>query len=322
MLTTKKIIYTSLKILLGLTCLIIFYFKLKPQLTPNNINYIKQNALTTTGFIYLLLAFILVIVNWGIEAFKWQKITQQIEKIKYSTAFKSVLSGVCLGNFAPGRATEFIGKIFYFNSTNRPAITVLHFINGLFQLIITVLFGCLALSYNINFFSQNNMWIVNLSVALSIIVIIIFICCLIYSNCLISFITKKLLKQTITHFNFEISKSLIVQLLLLSTVRYFVFCLQFYLVLILFNYQSLSLSIFFSLALYYLFTTIIPMLSFIEPVIRATIVLIVFANTNFNSLELSLTALIIWLINIIFPSIVGYIFLVSNKFQFNLIKQK
>ncbi len=64
------------------------------------------------------------------------------------------------------------------------------------------------------------------------------------------------------------------------------------------------------------------MLSFIEPVIRATIVLIVFSNTNFNSIELSLTALIIWLINIIFPSIIGYVFLINNKFQFNLVKQK
>jgi len=322
LLSTKKIIYTSLKILLGLACLIIFYLKLKPQFTTENIFYIKQNALSKTGIIYLVLALLLVFLNWGIEAFKWQKITQQIEKINYSTAFKSVLSGVCLGNIAPGRATEFIGKIFYFNSNNRPAITVLHFINGLFQLIITVFFGCLALTYNFKHFNQNNIWIANLSIALSVIVIIIFICSLIYSNWLLNFISKKILKQSITQFNFVISRPLIFQLLFLSVIRYFVFCLQFYIVLILFNFQALTLSIFFSLALYYLFTTIIPMLSFIEPVIRATIVLIVFSNTNFNSIELSLTALIIWLINIIFPSIIGYVFLINNKFQFNLVKQK
>lgn len=320
--SSKKIIYAALKILLGLACLIIFYYKLKPQFTTQNIDYIKQNALSKTGIMFFVLALILVFVNWGIEAFKWQKITKQIEKINYSTAFKSVFSGVCLGNIAPGRATEFIGKIFFFNSNNRPAITVLHFINGLFQLIITVFFGCLALTYNFKYFSYNNIWIANLSIVLSVIVIIIFICSLIYSNWLLNFISKKILKQSITQFNFVISKSLIFQLLFLSILRYFVFCLQFYLVLILFNFQVLTLSIFFSLALYYLFTTIIPMLSFIEPAIRATIVLIVFSNTNFNSIELSLTALIIWLINIIFPSVIGYLFLINNKFQFNLVKQK
>lgn len=270
------------------------------------------------GFLMLMLSLSLVFVNWGIEAFKWQAITQQVQTIKFSVAFKSVFSGVCVGNLAPGRATEFLGKIIYFNSDNRPAITVLHFVNGLFQLIVTVFFGCMALSNNINLFSGTYSWIADLSIILSLSVLLVFSFMLVFLNKLINLLTKKLAKKRAFEFNVKLTRTLLFKLILGSFVRYFVFCLQFLLVLKIFRNHELNIALCYSMMLYFLFTTVIPMISFVEPAIRATIALIVFAGTGFTEIELSLAALLVWIINIILPSAIGYIFLIKQKFDFKL----
>lgn len=270
------------------------------------------------GFLMLMLSLSLVFVNWGIEAFKWQAITQQVQTIKFSVAFKSVFSGVCVGNLAPGRATEFLGKIIYFNSDNRPAITILHFVNGLFQLIVTVFFGCMALSNNINLFSGTYSWIADLSIILSLIVLLVFSFMLVFLNKLINLLTKKLAKKRAFEFNVKLTRKLLFKLILGSFVRYFVFCLQFLFVLKIFRNHELNIALCYSMMLYFLFTTVIPMISFIEPAIRATIALIVFAGTGFTEIELSLAALLVWIINIILPSAIGYIFLIKQKFDFKL----
>ena len=90
---------------------------------------------------------------WGIESYKWNIITKQIESVSYTTSLKSVFSGICVGNIAPGRAMEFLAKIMFFKPENRPSVTVLHFINGMFQMLITVTSGLIAITYKLN---QNN----------------------------------------------------------------------------------------------------------------------------------------------------------------------
>ena len=83
-------------------------------------NKIANSAHTILGFDleygYLIIALILVPVNWGIETFKWKYLIKKIEYISFSKAFKSILSGVTIGIFTPNRMGEFAGRIFYLES--------------------------------------------------------------------------------------------------------------------------------------------------------------------------------------------------------------
>jgi len=76
--------------------------------------------------------------------------------------------------------------------------------------------------------------------------------------------------------------------------------------------------IFAGIAIYYLITTTIPMISIIEAPIRAAIALIVFQDLEISSSVVALTSILIWLLNIILPSIYGYIVLVKQNFDFKL----
>ncbi len=262
----------------------------------------------------MIVALFLMPFNWGIESYKWKLVTTQIEGIPYKIALKSVFSGICVGNITPGRAMEFLAKIYFFKPKNRPDVTVLHFINGMFQMLITVTVGLMAVSFKLSQTNKASNFIYY--VIIGGIFLILFFCWAILN---VSFIQNKLKRLKWFKINetaqIHFSKSLIIQLISLSILRYLVFTSQF---LILFNAlspQNNLLETFMSIAAYFMLTSLIPMVSFIEPAIRAAIALFVF-NTGDNTVYVVLSSTFVWLINVVVPSIIGYIIILREKIDF------
>jgi hypothetical protein len=111
---------------------------------------------------------------------------------------------------------------------------------------------------------------------------------------------------------------LLLKLVVLSMMRYFVFSLQFYLV-----YRVLSLpmpvmQMASSIAVYFMLTSLIPMVSFIEPAIRAAIALFVFNQVNDSYISVVLSATLLWFINVVLPSVIGYLIILKAKINFNI----
>src|SRR5690606_4925553 len=130
-----------IKLFVGVGSFVFIYTRLKNDLTPDKIQLLYNSLFSPTALFYLSLVLCLIPINWGIESYKWKLITAPIQWVSYRTATKSIYSGLCLGNLSPGRATEFLAKIIYFKIDNRPKITVLHFVGGMFQLSITIVAG-------------------------------------------------------------------------------------------------------------------------------------------------------------------------------------
>lgn len=255
-------------------------------------------------------------VNWGIESYKWKSITRQAETVSYGTALKSVFSGICVGNIAPGRAMEFLAKIVFFKPENRPTITILHFINGMFQMLITSIVGIISITYKLNQVNQSAT-IVYLVIAGGV-VMIAFFCWAILN---VAFIQKKL--KFIKWFRnmdeaqpIQFSKTLIIKLISLSIVRYLVFTTQFYAIYIVLSPDSSAIHVFTSVAGYFMFTSLIPMISFIEPAIRGAIAIFVFNGADDNAVNVILASTFVWIINVVLPSIVGYIVIFREKIEF------
>ena len=310
--------------LIGLGSFFIIYLRLKSDLTSEKLELLGALAFSLEGLICFGFCLLLIPINWGIESFKWKIITEPVEKINFKTAMHSVYSGVCLGNLAPGRATEFLAKIIFFKIENRPKITALHFINGMFQLCVTYLFGLTALFFQLKQFEGDNMWLAYTTSTIAVVIFAIFIFCLVKIDLILNFITKKLNKQQVPgDFKYTFTAQKLIQLFGLSLIRYFVFALQFLLLIWLFHQQPLNFSIFVGMALYYLITTTIPMISVLEAPIRAAIALIVFHDSGISDSALALSSVLIWLINIILPSIYGYSILLKQNFDFKIFgKQK
>ena len=254
--------------------------------------------------------------NWGIECYKWKLTTSLIEPISYKTATKSVFAGICAGNLAPGRAIEFLAKIVFFKVENRPSITVLHFINGMFQMLITVLMGVISITYKLN--SSNHSSNLIYFIIILGILLILFFCWAIFN---VSFIQKKL--KFIKWFqkmddaqNIHFTLPLIGKLLLLSILRYMAFTSQFYFIYHALCPQTPIIHVFMSISAYFMITSAVPMISYIEPAIRAAIALFVFNNPTDIAVSVVLASTFVWIINVVVPSIIGYIVIFREKIEF------
>jgi hypothetical protein len=311
---SKKITILILKISIGLISFWLIYSKLAgiPHLKEQCAFWLSSPSM----YVILAISLLLMPLNWGIESYKWQTITRQVQSTSYLTALKSVFSGICFGNIAPGRAIEFLAKIFYFKPENRPQITVLHFINGMFQMLITVTVGVIAIIYKLNTINSSHNFIY-LIIAGGFFLILLFGWAILN----VTFIQSKL--QFIKWFNkMDLSshqpftKALIIKLISLSVLRYLVFTTQFYLVYNAMAVQTNFIEIFMSIAAYFMLTSLIPMISYIEPAIRAAIALFVFNTTSDSTITIVLSSTFVWIINVVIPSIIGYIFILQEKIDF------
>jgi hypothetical protein len=318
----KKILSILIKLLIGIGSFLIIYFRLKSDFTPDKINLITQQAFSLRGLSLAVLCFLLIPINWGIEAYKWRLITKPIQDINYKTATKSVYAGVCLGNLAPGRATEFLAKILFFKIENRPHITVLHFIGGMFQLSITIIAGFFALIFELKHLQGSSTWLMNLTMGIGVVLLITLIVCIYKIDRILHLLAKKIRKGTnIVTFNYKFTPKMLIQLFGFSALRYCVFFLQFFLLIYIFH-PSLTQAILPGIALYFLITTVLPMISAVEAAIRAAIALLVFKNSGISDSVLALSSVLIWLVNIIIPSIFGYYILWRQNFNFKLFKKE
>jgi hypothetical protein len=114
----------------------------------------------------------------------------------------------------------------------------------------------------------------------------------------------------------QFSKTLILKLVALSIVRYLVFTTQFYLIYSVLSPGSPAIHVFTSVAGYFMFTSLVPMISFIEPAIRGAIAIFVFNGVNDNPVNVILASTFVWIINVVVPSIIGYIIIFREKIEF------
>jgi len=284
---------------------------------------LSQAAFSGKGLSLLFLCLLLIPLNWGIEARKWQIITRPVEYISYRRATKSVYSGVCLGNLAPGRATEFLAKIIFFHISNRPKVTVLHFVGGMFQLSVTVVAGLTALIYQLNNFGDDYSWMVRTTSVIGVLLLLALIICIYKIDSLLNVIAKRISKgEPMEEFVYRFTPKSLAQLFGYSILRYAVFYSQFVIILFVFSPLALDYTVFSGIALYFLITTTLPMISVLEAAIRAAVALVVFKGSGISDTILALSSVLIWLVNIIIPSIFGYLILLRQNFNFKLFKSK
>ncbi len=272
-------------------------------------NFTLQRILLLVGVLLLMP------LNWLIEVKKWQKITANTSALDFSTALKSVLSGITTGYITPNRIGEFAGRILYLPHEKRAAGTLLSFINGLTQnAIIMLLGGISALFYFTQYNHYHNSYLIFLYIALVVLVGAVF-----YFS--FPFIVqkikekkwdkKKIIQQLIEAVSLFQSKDLLV-ILLWSAVRFVVFNVQFFLLLQFFGIHLTLTQAFISIPTMYLLITFTPSFAFSEPAIRGAYSVFVLGLFSTNQIGIILTGITLWLINFVIPLLIGT-FLTTTK---------
>ena len=98
-------------------------------------------AVNGPGWWRLWLVVLLMPVNWGIEARKWQLAMRPDGGISFNDAFKAIFTGATMASFTPNRMGEYLGRILYVEEGRRVAAISLTMICSIAQLLVTLIIG-------------------------------------------------------------------------------------------------------------------------------------------------------------------------------------
>lgn len=290
-------------------------------------NLIKQ-TLVEKGWKVISFVFVLMILNWGLEARKWQLLATKVQPISYWSAYKAILTGQAFALNTINRSGDFVGKVLYLEEGNRLRAIGLSLIGSMSQILVTFSLGFISLTILRFTLLDNQAILPGLSVfwldALLIGLIPgIFLFGVFYFNVAlvirwmerIPFVSKYkfFLEKMENLHNKELTR-----ILLLSLFRYVVFVVQNVLLLKVFgvaaNWQILVCLI----SVLFMLMAMIPTIALAELGIRGKLSLELFGLVSTNQLSILGASAGIWIINLIIPAMFGTVFLLGLR----LFKQK
>ena len=99
-----------------------------------------------------------------------------------------------------------------------------------------------------------------------------------------------------------------------SNIRYFIFSLQFIILLNIFGVDITFLNALLSVMLIFFFITITPTITIAEIGVRGSVAIFVLGLFSSNDIAILSSTTLLWLINLILPAIIGSFFIFSLKF--------
>ncbi|MCK9203771.1 MAG: flippase-like domain-containing protein [Bacteroidales bacterium] len=312
-----------------------FGFIYKQVVYKNDVAAILKNfegEFSKPGFVKgMILMVLLMIINWGIEAWKWEFLIGKIEKVSFIKAFQAVLSGVSISSFTPNRIGEFFGRVFILEKASHIEGILITVLGSMSQLLITILAGSLSLLVFIpnylsdTVFSHGYLYYSLVAIVLSFDVLILG---LFFNVSFLSSLKEKILKNGLKKlrkffriFSFYHNKE-IGKVILLSFLRYGVFSFQFFLLLRLFGVAIPFFQAQVLISLLFFIMAVVPTIALTEIGIRGSVAIYIFGlyfsrvNPSHPGCTLCIFAAstLLWLINVGVPALIGSLFLFRLQF--------
>jgi hypothetical protein len=296
--------------------------KLQPHL-HESINLIKEAPFGKQAWKFWLVIF-LALINWGIEARKWQVLVKPIQQMSFWRAYKSVLSGVALSLNTPNRMGEYGGRILYLKEGNRIKGISLSIAGSISQLIITLILGCCGLTYILFFQTAHTGPLMELPVFwirvllfISLMMTVLLLLFFFRLSWLIRLVEKiPATKKIIEYINVleEFTAKLLLRLLSLSFFRYLVFVIQYILLLQVLDVQIFWVECFWIISILFLVLAIVPSFAIADLGIRGKFSTELLSVYSANTLGILGTTFGIWFINLFIPALAGSILILGIKF--------
>jgi uncharacterized membrane protein YbhN (UPF0104 family) len=97
---------------------------------------------------WILAAGGLLPINMLLEGAVWWLLATRVDReATLGTAYGSLLSGYAVGLFTPGRVGEYAGRVFYLSHPDKWSLSVLVFLQHMFDLVVSTALGLLALLF-------------------------------------------------------------------------------------------------------------------------------------------------------------------------------
>ncbi|WP_461043015.1 lysylphosphatidylglycerol synthase transmembrane domain-containing protein [Spirosoma harenae] len=266
---------------------------------------------------WLIGLIVLMPINWGLEALKWQILLQRIERTSFWEAYRGVLAGVSLGFALPAQLGDTAGRVLSLRSGERGSAIGASLVSGGMQFYVALVFGTIAWMHHLDVVPDRHTiagrWL------------LILLSCLTIGGIAFGVVRHKLIQwvssrpslgRWATYWDVAgvYSDQEIAWALLVAASRYVVFSGQFYLAM---NAVGIRLSPAIAasgIGLVYLVKTITPAFNLLSDLgVREAAALWVFSPFFIPASVLITATLLLWFANILTPVLVGLIWVWKLK---------
>jgi uncharacterized membrane protein YbhN (UPF0104 family) len=250
----------------------------------------------------------------------------KIEKVGFFRSLVAVFSGITVSIFTPNRVGEYAGRVFVLEQASRWEGVMITVLGSMSQLLVTIIVGSVCFILYVyrylNIFESLEFYGL-----IFIISVLVFILLIIFFNVtlLISVINRlpqrfqRFKKHCLVISNYKFHELL--NVLLLSLLRYFIFITQFYLLLNLFGVEILYFDAFILISVVYLVMAAIPTVALTELGVRGSVSIYFIgmyfsyaSNPGSHDIAILTASSVLWVINLAIPAIIGALFIFRLKF--------
>ncbi len=261
----------------------------------------------------------LMLLNWSIEAIKWQFLVEKIENISFLQSIQAVFSGITWAIFTPNRVGELGGRVFILKPEQRIQAVFSTWIGSFSQLLITLLggffgMGIFTLYYPTIFKQWQNYLFVLAIIALVGLIVTLFVYFKIklFEKYLLKIRFFKKYREQLAILSSYRSLELL-QVLILSILRYGIFIFQYYLMLLFFDVNIAFFPALLSIVFVFFITTLAPVITLAELGIRGSVALFIMGFFAGNEAGILAASIALWLINLAVPAVIGSVFFSRTK---------
>jgi hypothetical protein len=293
---------------------------------PNWRNSLDQvlHGLTGPRQWKLWLALLLMPVNWGIEARKWQLALRPVGGISFPDAFRAIFTGTTMASFTPNRMGEYLGRILYIKEGRRRAAISLTIACSIAQLLVTLIIGLAGLFYLRSFaHGQADPGQDRLAYGLNFLLILVgsLLLGLTFIYFRLSSVAAILMKipgfgkygdfiKVLENFD----ATILLRILFLSFGRYIVFIIQYSLVFPVFGVALGVGQVWSGMSVVFVIMAIVPTFTFLTELgLRWEASIQVLELFSSNTVGIFAASFAIWLINLIIPALIGSLLILSIK---------
>ena len=247
-------------------------------------------------------------LNWLVEILKWWRLAVMVQPTSFVQAMKQSLSSLTVSLITPNRIGEYGAKALYFRRKDRSRVILLNFISNFSQMSTTILFGVLGFWWVYESFPGLNLKEINV-MKIGLFALTIGIGLVIIGKLWRGFYSKLIRDLQ------SVRNRTLLDVFVLSLLKYLVFSHQFYFLLVLFGVDLGYLECMSLLSLSYLISSLIPGFVIFDWLVKGSVAVAVFGRFGVDEiLVLSITS-VMWLLNFGLPSLVGTLYVMAFKFH-------
>ncbi len=307
---TKQYLLLALKVfILGITFGYI-YFKITHNETLDLKEFSSEVfSKNNNSIVSILIFFLLAFANWFFEILKWKTVASVVQKLSFLTAMKQSLYSLTVSLATPNRIGDYGAKAYFFELEKRKQILLLNFFSNSVQMGVTILFGILGLTYIIQKFG--------LSISFSKLAIGVFSLILIV---ILGFVFKEQqlivkglsISKVLNHIK-NLSFLVKIKAVTYSFIRYLIFSYLFFYLLLFFGATISLYEAFPIIFAMYLLVSLVPTIFIFDVIVRGGTAVWLFSIIGVSELTVLSTVLAMWMLNFVFPSILGGYYMFTYK---------